>query len=241
MPGKDGPTWVAEALKQRPDTRVVFVSGESGQGKTALLAEFSRRAMNVFPDLLVAWGDCNAYAGAGDPYLPFRDAMGMLTGDLEARWTAGTIGRDHARRLWKTLPLVLSTLLAGGPSLVGVLLDGDALLSRLAAALPDRADWNERLGALARRAQSGGENLEQSFLFEQCARVLGTVADQYPLALVLDDVQWADNASIGLLFHLGRRLVQFHSPVAQHGRQFPDRKRGAHRHGARGGHPRQPA
>ncbi|MGZ9810749.1 ATP-binding protein [Pseudoroseicyclus sp. H15] len=27
MPGKDGPTWVREALKSRPETRVVFVSG----------------------------------------------------------------------------------------------------------------------------------------------------------------------------------------------------------------------
>lgn len=27
MPGKDGPTWVREALQQRPDTKVVFVSG----------------------------------------------------------------------------------------------------------------------------------------------------------------------------------------------------------------------
>ena len=27
MPGKDGPTWVREALTQRPDTKIVFVSG----------------------------------------------------------------------------------------------------------------------------------------------------------------------------------------------------------------------
>lgn len=27
MPGKDGPTWVREALQERPDTKVVFVSG----------------------------------------------------------------------------------------------------------------------------------------------------------------------------------------------------------------------
>ena len=27
MPGRDGPSWVKEALKQRPKTRVVFVSG----------------------------------------------------------------------------------------------------------------------------------------------------------------------------------------------------------------------
>ncbi len=27
MPGMDGPTWVREAMKQRPKVRVVFVSG----------------------------------------------------------------------------------------------------------------------------------------------------------------------------------------------------------------------
>ena len=27
MPGKDGPSWVREALKSRPEVRVVFVSG----------------------------------------------------------------------------------------------------------------------------------------------------------------------------------------------------------------------
>ena len=27
MPGMDGPTWVREALSDRPDTQVVFVSG----------------------------------------------------------------------------------------------------------------------------------------------------------------------------------------------------------------------
>lgn len=27
MPGKDGPTWVREALLNRPETKVVFVSG----------------------------------------------------------------------------------------------------------------------------------------------------------------------------------------------------------------------
>ncbi len=188
--------------------RVVFVTGEPGQGKTALLGEFTRRATSAHPDLLVAWGDCNAYSGAGDPYLPFRDVMGMLTGDLEARWLAGSIGCDHARRLWNALPLVLPALLASGSSLIGILLEGDALLSRVAAALPDRADWHERLRALTRRAQSGEVDLEQSFLFEQCTNMLRAVAVHHPLVLVLDDIQWADNASLGLLFHLGRRLAR---------------------------------
>jgi len=188
--------------------RVIFVTGGPGQGKSASLDEFARRAMRAHPELLVARGDCNAYAGAGDPYLPFRDVMAMLTGDLEGRWLTGSIGRDHARRLWEALPLVMTSLLAWGPSLIGTLLDGDALLSRLTEATPDPNGWLEHLRTLAQQARTGAMDLEQSFLFEQCARVLGAVAEQHPLALVLDDVQWADHASIGLLFHLGRRLAQ---------------------------------
>jgi len=41
MPGKDGPTWVREALKKRPNVRVVFVSGyaeESFAGQKAEIA-----------------------------------------------------------------------------------------------------------------------------------------------------------------------------------------------------------
>ncbi|MGD2144417.1 MAG: BTAD domain-containing putative transcriptional regulator [Anaerolineae bacterium] len=186
---------------------VVFVAGGPGEGKTALLAEFARRAMDAHPDLLVARGECSAYAGVGDPYLPFRDVMEMLAGDVEARWAAGAISRDHARRLWELLPSTVEVLLTAGASLIGTLLHGEALLSRAAAVLPHRVDWLERLQALTRRARNGPVDLQQSFLFKQFTSVLRALADRHPLVLVLDDVQWADKASIGMLFHLGRRLA----------------------------------
>ncbi len=44
-------------------------------------------------------------------------------------------------------------------------------------------------------------------LFQQFIRVLHEIAARHPLILVLDDFQWADNASVSLLFHLGRRLA----------------------------------
>jgi DNA-binding SARP family transcriptional activator len=187
---------------------VAFVTGGPGQGKTALLDAFARRAMDEHPQLLVARGNCSAYAGVGDPYLPFRHLLGMLTGvDVAARWAAGAISRDHARRLWKALPTAVEALLSRGASLIGTVLHGEALLSRTAAVLPHRLDWLERLRALTRQARDRPVDLEQSFLFEQCAEVLSALADQHPLVLVLDDLQWADKASLSLLFHLGRRLA----------------------------------
>jgi predicted ATPase len=55
--------------------------------------------------------------------------------------------------------------------------------------------------------------VEQSHLFQQVTDVLRTVAEEQPLLLILDDLQWADAASIGLLFHLGRRLADADSRV----------------------------
>jgi tetratricopeptide (TPR) repeat protein len=52
----------------------------------------------------------------------------------------------------------------------------------------------------------GSAGIEQSHIFEQYTNVLKALAAQRPLMLVLDDLQWADAASIGLLFRLGRRI-----------------------------------
>jgi tetratricopeptide (TPR) repeat protein len=53
----------------------------------------------------------------------------------------------------------------------------------------------------------GTQELQQAGLFAQMTQVLQAVSVQYPLILLLDDVQWADQDSLNLLFHLGRRLV----------------------------------
>jgi DNA-binding SARP family transcriptional activator len=196
--------WLDQALAGHGG--VAFVSGGAGQGKTALLGEFARRSLAAYPNLLIAKGNCSAIAGVGDPYLPFRDVMAMLTGDLEQRWAAGALARNHARRLWAAAPTVLSVLLARGSTLIGPIVSGNALLARAASALQNQPAQLERLRTLTARAQPEPAGLEQGFLFDQYCDVLYQVARQHPLLLVLDDLQWADNASVGLLFHLARRL-----------------------------------
>jgi DNA-binding SARP family transcriptional activator/predicted ATPase len=190
--------------------RVVFVTGEAGSGKTALVQEFTRRAQEAHADLVVASGNCNAYTGIGDPYLPFREILELLTGDVEARWAAGAMTGEHARRLWNTLPLAAQALVEAGPDLIDTFVPRAALLERAMTYAPGRADWLTRLDELVERRPttvSSAPGPQQSDLFKQYTRVLQALAQRGPLLLVLDDLQWADLGSISLLFHLGRQLA----------------------------------
>ncbi len=159
--------------------QVVFVTGGPGRGKTALVEEFARRAMAAHPDLLVASAACNAFSGVGDPYLPFREVMGMLTGDVESRWAAGTLSTDHARRLWSALPATVGALLDHGPHLIDILVPGAALLSRAqtlrdcqSPRVSELQEWLER-----RRAAARGQDQER--IFQQVAETLTALSSPH--------------------------------------------------------------
>ena len=187
--------------------RIVFVIGEPGSGKTALTQEFIRRAMNSNPELISVRGRCNAFTGIGDPYLPFLEIMQALTGDIETRWTGGEISGRQACRLWAKVPEVVQVLLDDGPDLIDRFVPGGGLLARARTGAPSEA--SRLADFLDRRASSSSvpPNLQQVDLFEQYTKVLKRLSRKTPLILVLDDLQWADPGSIGLLFHLGRRLA----------------------------------
>jgi DNA-binding SARP family transcriptional activator len=191
--------------------RVVFVTGQAGGGKTALLQEYTLRAQEARTDLIAASGKCYAYTGIGDPYLPFREILELLTGDVEARWAAGAITREHAHRLWDTLPLAAQALVETGPDLIDTFVSRAALLERAGDCTQRirRADWLTRLDELVERKPTGPgiPGPQQRDLFEQYTRVLQVLARQVSLMLVVDDLQWADLGSISLLFHLGRHLA----------------------------------
>ena len=188
--------------------QVAFVSGEAGWGKTRLLAEFAGRAQQQHPGLIVATGVCTGYAQMGDPYLPFREILRTLSGDIEQGWAAGSITREHARRLWRFLPGVIEALLVHGRHLVDVLVPGEVLLSRAAVHEAVAPDQRRRLQELADRGQAESQQsgTNQGRIFEEVAHVLHALSQNRPLLLILDDLHWADASSIALLFHLARRL-----------------------------------
>ena len=188
--------------------QVVFVVGGPGRGKTALVDEFTRQALERDAKLVAATGSGNAYSGIGDPYLPFREILGQLTGDVETRWAAGAIGRTQAQRLWEWMPYTVQALVSTGPDLIDTFIPGQSVMARSAAAAGEGASWLAQLGVLVAIKSAGQRpvDFQQSDLFEQYAKVMLALTRQGPPLLVLDDLQWADTGSINLLFHLGRRL-----------------------------------
>ncbi|MGD2155128.1 MAG: protein kinase, partial [Gemmatimonadales bacterium] len=189
--------------------RVAFVIGEAGSGKTALIDAFVRRAESAHADLVVASGKCDAHTGTGDPYMPFREIMAVLTGDVDVLRAAGALAEERAHRLRDVVPYTARSILDFGSDLVGTLLSGTGLLERASAAAPSEASWIENLKTLVERKKTvpADSTLQQSSLLEQATRVLRSVARARPLLLVVDDIQWADTGSINMLFHLGRRIA----------------------------------
>ena len=103
---------------------MALIAGEAGGGKTALLDEFARRAGQAHGDLIALRGSCNAHGGAGDPYLPFREMLQTLAGDVEGKRAGGTLSPEQARRVWEALPAVGAALVEHGPDLIDTLCAG---------------------------------------------------------------------------------------------------------------------
>jgi hypothetical protein len=114
-----------------PGGGVALIAGEAGGGKTVLLNEFARRASQAHGDLIVLRGNRNAHGGAGDPYLPFREMLQTLAGDVEGKRAGGTLSAEQARRAWEALPAVGAALVQHGPDLLDHLVPGKAPLRRI--------------------------------------------------------------------------------------------------------------
>lgn len=166
--------------------RIIFISGEAGQGKTSLMAEFAYRAQADHPELVVAAGACQALTGIADPYLPFRDLMAMLSGDWQRPWLGGDISTAHVERLQAIAPHTAQAIADYAPDLVDIIVP---------ATVPSQ------------RRDPDSPGLNQRQIFDQMRQLLRALAHHQPLLLLLDDLQWADSASTNLLFHLGRQLA----------------------------------
>jgi tetratricopeptide (TPR) repeat protein len=149
---------------------VVFVTGERGVGKTALVGEFVRRLRKRETPITFVAGRCAEAAGPGAAFQPFLDALGRLL-TTEARDNASGLLRTYAPTIAVQMP-------------VGLVPDPDGSLHRQAA------------GATKDR------------LIREAGDFMKAAGRGFPNVMFLEDMQWADPASVDLLHHVGCRLAR---------------------------------
>ncbi len=190
--------------------QVCFVSGEAGAGKTSLIEEFTSRAIEAQESLIAVAGTCDAHTGAGDPFLPFREIMEQLTGGIEERNEQAPAKKENARRLRHVVVVAGETLVDMAPDLIGVVIPGASLLAKAGKYMAGKSKWADKLHKQidGQYGQGGATTgIEKAQVYEQYINVLQRLSQEAPLLLIVDDLQWADTASLGLLFRLARRLA----------------------------------
>jgi tetratricopeptide (TPR) repeat protein/class 3 adenylate cyclase/tRNA A-37 threonylcarbamoyl transferase component Bud32 len=150
----------------RGEGRFVEVVGEAGSGKSRLLYELSRRARSEHRRLIV--GRCQSY-GASTPYLPLVEVLRELVG-LDAEATQ----EDQTEALTAALRELGSDLERYLPLFLHLL--------SLRSGEPEQRHYLDR------------KHLRHT-LQSALVGLVTLAADRAPLALLLEDWHWADEAS----------------------------------------------
>ncbi len=173
--------------------RVVAVTGQAGSGKTRLITELRDEATRA--DAAVLAARCHD----GETALPFVLAADLLRTalairpdlpDVLAAQTAAMAGR------------LVPALAAAHPEEAAPALDSPVAVTRLYAAIADTL-------LAAAVDQAAGEHAAGGRAAGRRAAGGGAAAGHPAGMVVVEDVQWADNSSLGLLAYLMRRLTDW--------------------------------
>jgi len=180
------------ALQRAYGARALIMSGETGIGKTRLLAEMCQEAEKRGFHLL----NGRAYeASRSFPYMPFTEALRPVIRTSSLKTLRSLVGLDTIAS--DRLPDDDSPDTGVSISLVGPPMV--AALARLYPELP-------HILKIALVPEPLTPDQEKFRLFDAIATLLEHMAAEYPVLLSIDNLQWADSASLELTMYLTVRL-----------------------------------
>jgi predicted ATPase len=162
--------------------RVVFITGEPGAGKSTLINRFMLDAALEDPQTRIIGATCSEQYGAAEPYQPFVEAFRSLVSD--PRKTTGT---------WSNLKELAAEV---APHWINAI----PVAGGIIAASISTASELKRMGGGVATAAS------EEALFHQYTELFLAAAAEAPIVLFIDDLHWADRATVSLLTHLARRV-----------------------------------
>ena len=149
-----------------------------------------------------------AYLGRGRAVALLAEAGGgksRMLHEVISRWHGGggRVLQGRCHEIQQTVPLAVWTaaLAVVAPADMDRILGAGSLGRRLLAMLLTEP------GALLIDPEAATQG-NRAVLFDAVADVLTALAAERPLALVLDDLQWADHRSLELLAHVAQRLAR---------------------------------
>ncbi|WP_306356142.1 MULTISPECIES: AAA family ATPase [unclassified Nocardia] len=173
---------VDRAVHTRQGSAIVL-RGEAGVGKSSLLTAFSGRAMEAFAEagLLSGYGQAMLNSLASDSFQPVRECLRSL---------ATSAQRSGSRSV---LERVVSSFRTHAPDWV----ESVPVVGQLLAA-------GMRTGQSF--VESGRDAVEMDSRLDQLVRLVEDLVSEQPLLMVLDDLHWADTATVDLLTTLALRV-----------------------------------
>jgi DNA-binding winged helix-turn-helix (wHTH) protein/tetratricopeptide (TPR) repeat protein len=199
--------------------QVVFVSGEPGVGKSALVQRFVERALAEAPLSLVLRGQCIPLFGLAEPHLPWREALAAGLSSpagaelLEALrlYAPGWCARLPPALVGETRcpskePRRVSTDVEEGPSAecpIGPGSTGPSPAQRGRGEPGTNLGHEVLVGTGHERTQPWGAAHAGAL---ELVEALRAAATSRPLLLVLEDLHWADASSVDVLRWLDTRV-----------------------------------